>query len=162
MTKDKTPIQQLINGKPSEFARLIGCPKSTANHYSDGTRTPPEWVYELIKEKIVINDKKCSRCNGTGQTKTMPVDLTHSGDNHTTIKLFKEKCLDCSGVGFFKQIYVFDVEKMTLDGVELLSYNPISYNTKAQSIISFYLRNGSKLSLIGGQIRVINITEETK
>lgn len=46
---NKTPIQKLINGKPSEFARRIGCPKSTANHYSDGTRTPPEWVYRMIE-----------------------------------------------------------------------------------------------------------------
>lgn len=49
----KTPIQKLINGKPSDFARRIGCPKSTANHYSDGARTPPEWVYRLIKDKII-------------------------------------------------------------------------------------------------------------
>ena len=63
--KNKTPIQQLINGKPSEFARRIGCPKSTANHYSDGTRTPPEWVLNLVSYalKSNYNNKKYYECH---------------------------------------------------------------------------------------------------
>ena len=44
-----TKIQELINGKPGRFAKRFGCPKSTANHYSDGTRKPPEWIAELIE-----------------------------------------------------------------------------------------------------------------
>lgn len=160
--KIKTPIQKLINGKPGEFARRIGCPKSTANHYSDGTRTPPEWVYRLIKNKLIVDDNKCSRCGGSGKTQTKSFDITRSGDNHTTIELFNEKCKDCSGIGHFKHIYIFDVEKLTLDGACLLSHRYASYNIRAQSVMSFSLENGSELTLAGGQIRVINIPEETK
>lgn len=74
MIKDKTPIQKLINGKPSEFARRIGCPKSTANHYSDGSRTPPEWVYKLIEDKL--DRMLFAYCVKTGKT----VTLKEAGD----------------------------------------------------------------------------------
>jgi hypothetical protein len=47
-----TDIQKLVKGKPKSFAKTIGCPVSTANQYSAGTREPAKWVIELIKLKL--------------------------------------------------------------------------------------------------------------
>lgn len=114
------------------------------------------------RDKILIDDHKCSRCGGSGKTKTMPLEMTLSRDAYTTIELFNETCQDCSGVGTFKHIYIFDIGEMTLDGVLLSQYSYDSYNIRSKSIISFDLVDDCKLSLAGGQVRVINVPNEIK
>ena len=49
-----TKIQKLVKGKPKSFAMVVGCPVSTANQYSAGTREPAPWVVELIRLKLNI------------------------------------------------------------------------------------------------------------
>ena len=108
---NKTNIQKLISGKPSEFARRIGCPKSTANHYSDGTRTPPAWVYALILHRLnpkyefkmkVDNDFQhiCSRCKGK-KTISVPGDKFTEEYGVRTTLFTSIACPDCDGVGWF-------------------------------------------------------------
>ena len=55
--EEREPLQQLrrnLGLSQEQLSRYLGIPKRTIENYESGKRTPPEWVYDLILDKLAL------------------------------------------------------------------------------------------------------------
>lgn len=59
--EERGPLQQLRHNlglTQEELSHYLGIPKRTIENYESGERTPPDWVFDLILDKLGLYEKE--------------------------------------------------------------------------------------------------------